>query len=340
MKSICLFPLQKIKSGNGKYKSMKTFLILLISISFSLIGLGQDYPDSGFTNRAEAKNKKVHGLKEGKWVEYYKDYTKRFETSIKKTLIFHTHQYFLTIYRAGKPYGIQRQYADGKLFGVTPYSNGEINGVEKYYNDNGTIWSERTYSNGKLNGWCREYYESGQIKWEFYCVMGKNRKGFKQYYPNGKVQSESDSSTGITKEYDEKGELTRKIIYNYTDSAHNVEKDYDSNGVLICETPYINDEINGVQKEYYENGKIKSEITYTYNLYNGIERDYYEDGVLWKEFNNVFNQNIEINGIYKKYHEDGKLAIQAIYKHGKMKQIKYYDDKTGKAFNENGNEIK
>ena len=53
---------------------MKHFLIILISISFTLTAFGQpEYPDSGFTDRTEAKNLMANGLKEGKWVEYWDD---------------------------------------------------------------------------------------------------------------------------------------------------------------------------------------------------------------------------------------------------------------------------
>ncbi|MGP8216565.1 MAG: hypothetical protein ACLQQ4_13440 [Bacteroidia bacterium] len=37
---------------------MKPLLILILSLAFTLTAMGQqqDYPDSGFTNKAEAKN--------------------------------------------------------------------------------------------------------------------------------------------------------------------------------------------------------------------------------------------------------------------------------------------
>jgi len=51
---------------------MKPFPIILISVLTTLNALGQqpEYPDSGFTNKAEAKNLIVHGRKEGKWIAY------------------------------------------------------------------------------------------------------------------------------------------------------------------------------------------------------------------------------------------------------------------------------
>jgi len=51
---------------------MKAFTILILFFCFALAAIGQsDYPDSGFTNKLEAKNQLVNGLKEGKWVEIF-----------------------------------------------------------------------------------------------------------------------------------------------------------------------------------------------------------------------------------------------------------------------------
>jgi hypothetical protein len=55
---------------------MKPFLILILSLSFTISAIGQQ--DSGFTNKAEAKNEMVNGMKEGKWVECAADDTTLF----------------------------------------------------------------------------------------------------------------------------------------------------------------------------------------------------------------------------------------------------------------------
>jgi hypothetical protein len=51
---------------------MKPFLIILISLLTTLTAIGQSgvADSNGFTNRNEAKNLTVNGLKEGKWIEY------------------------------------------------------------------------------------------------------------------------------------------------------------------------------------------------------------------------------------------------------------------------------
>lgn len=50
---------------------MKAFSIMILSLYFASITFGQqDYPDSGFTNKAETKNLTVNGVKQGKWLEF------------------------------------------------------------------------------------------------------------------------------------------------------------------------------------------------------------------------------------------------------------------------------
>jgi antitoxin component YwqK of YwqJK toxin-antitoxin module len=80
----------------------------------------QNLPDSGFTNKAEAKNQMVKGKKEGKWVEYDSDshsidfggYNRRLKDTGRNSLY-----YRLIIYKTGVPYGIVRDYLkNGRLY--------------------------------------------------------------------------------------------------------------------------------------------------------------------------------------------------------------------------------
>ncbi|MGP8215607.1 MAG: hypothetical protein ACLQQ4_08600 [Bacteroidia bacterium] len=102
---------------------MKLFLIIILSFSFTLTSIGQQNPlDSGFTNKAEAKNLVINGKKEGKWLEYIKRIQlDNIDVTNDTNLAGH---YKLTIYRAGKPFGIMRQYyMSGKLMSETKYTN-------------------------------------------------------------------------------------------------------------------------------------------------------------------------------------------------------------------------
>src|ERR1700722_12669170 len=87
------------------------------------------YTDQSFINRKEAKNLKVNGVKEGKWVEYgFLFWIVRSDTL----------SYTLTIYKHGVPYGMVRKYyMNGKLDGETNYKDGKPDGVATGYYKNG-----------------------------------------------------------------------------------------------------------------------------------------------------------------------------------------------------------
>ncbi|HTA84509.1 MAG TPA: carboxypeptidase regulatory-like domain-containing protein [Bacteroidia bacterium] len=130
---------------------MKPFLIILISLITTLTAFGQ--ADSGFTNKAEAKNLTVNGLKEGKWVESV--YTNCCDRPIGDSNLEH---YSLVIYKHGKPIGIVRDYdSSWKLIIYTvkgtvtdKYTHKPIEGITvKMVGSDGSIDSVETDTKGK-----------------------------------------------------------------------------------------------------------------------------------------------------------------------------------------------
>lgn len=201
---------------------MKPFLPLILSLSISVTAFGQ--ADSGFTNKAEAKNLMVDGVKEGKWVEYFKITDKmEDQTNNSDAPVFR-----LTIYKAGKPVGMVREYyKNGKLKSEIPYKNGDINGVEKEYDENGELVAIDTLVNGQGSGVIRTYYANGKVKIEYPfakdrmlvesklcvpgligCVYGAINGTIKKYYSNGKLKSETacfEGKNGSTIRFDKNG---------------------------------------------------------------------------------------------------------------------------------------
>jgi antitoxin component YwqK of YwqJK toxin-antitoxin module len=109
---------------------MRTTLILLL-----LFGGQTDCPDSGFTNKAEAKNLMVNGLKEGKWVEYLDSAKVEIEGILLMTPTNDTNApyYSLSVYKKGNLYGIAREYyKGGSLKGAFHFTNGNANGINRY----------------------------------------------------------------------------------------------------------------------------------------------------------------------------------------------------------------
>ncbi len=219
---------------------MKAFGILILSFSFTLTTFGQ--ADSSFTNKEEAKNLKVNGLKEGKWVEYF-DYGDKTETKSK-----HAPLYRLTIYKAGKPYGMAREYRkSGKLLSETIY-NGDKR-TRKLYDESGFLGLADT-------------------------INGSQHFGIMYlYYANGKLWSESrfliDASTGTTYYMPKIEECLYKVRIIG-------DKNYFEDGTLASEG-FRDGQDNGIKKVYYKSGKLERETAYL----NGViatEKNFDENG--------------------------------------------------------------
>jgi hypothetical protein len=166
---------------------MKSILILFTSFLF--IGGVRAQQDSDFTDKAEAKNLLVNGLREGKWIEYINhDMTKVATSPIG---------YRLVIYKAGKPYGIYREYyISGKLKGEAIYVKGVKEGVEKSFDENGTLVHEANYTNGEENGMEKNYNEIGKLLYTCNYVNGSKNGFEKWYYENGNLRWETFSIEG------------------------------------------------------------------------------------------------------------------------------------------------
>ncbi len=214
---------------------MKFFLILILSLSLSIAAFAQ--ADSlGFTNKAEAENKMVNGLKEGKWCE---GIDSGYDSPLDDGLVLEVRYYRLAIYRHGIPVGIVRDYNinTGKLWRETPYINGVISGIYKEYfiggkPDKVMLRVQIPYQQDKENGILKRYYFTGELNevrgyvkgtWNEVDTMfyksgkvmivteyGKYRKKIilKEYYENGKLKSQTILKNGVFKSgksYDESG---------------------------------------------------------------------------------------------------------------------------------------
>lgn len=162
---------------------------------------------NGYTNKAEAKNELKNGAKEGKWLEYTGG-----GTSILRSDSEGAVTYVLTVYKSGKPLGVVREYdMNDNLTRETPYQNGDINGVEKMYHDNGAHL-ETPYKNGKKNGIEKLFDGDGKLSSETPYINDQESGVVKEYYESGKLKSATTYKNGVpgeTKNYDESGKLTQ-----------------------------------------------------------------------------------------------------------------------------------
>jgi antitoxin component YwqK of YwqJK toxin-antitoxin module len=181
---------------------MKSIGIILLLCFISHGSFAQ--ADSGFTNKAEAKNLTVNGLKEGKWVEYIS-----FNDKLATDSNCLCDSYRLTIYVGGKPSGIVRQYnITGELSSIVYYARGKKKGKLKEFYGNGKLSREINYTNDMENGLERRYYENGILRSVFPFTYGGVNGIAKTYYEDGKLKSEityKNSEPITIKNYDENG---------------------------------------------------------------------------------------------------------------------------------------
>ncbi len=201
---------------------MKIFLTIAVSLSFTAVVIAQNIVDSGFTNKSDAKNLIVNGVKEGKWIQYYKVKDK----VVHETKSKHAPFYRLTMYKAGKAVGIARDYyKSGKLWGETPYVNGNINGLRKMYDDNGVLILTDTVFADKENGIIKIFYLNGKLKIECPFINDtSNKQAVISFEPHGAIHSYqgaeptipygiSGKLNGVLKIYNEDGSLKLKTTF-------------------------------------------------------------------------------------------------------------------------------
>ena len=152
---------------------------------------------------------------------------------------------------------IEKQY--------TTNSNGEIEGQELTFYEDGAKKSITNYENGKLNGQSLEYYNNGKLKSEY-------------YYRN-------DLANGICKDYFENGNL--QMSSNMVDGKQDgVGYEYYESGKLWASSHYVKGELHGEEKEYYENGKLKSKGKYKNGNKTGLWEYYDQNGSRsYKDYN-------------------------------------------------------
>jgi antitoxin component YwqK of YwqJK toxin-antitoxin module len=209
----------------------KVFFVSLFLTTCSLSLLAQQ--DSGFTNKAEAKNQMTAGKKEGKWVEYR-------DSEHNPTSDTNAPFYSLTIYKDDKAEGIKRYYnKKGTLICIYHFTNGKKNGIATDYYDNGKPRGVYPYLYGKMEGVVKTYYESGQLKSEESQKNDKLDGEYKSYYENGNLKVEASYSdgekNGTFKTYHINGKLTSETNYSNgnEDGTINYNDDFDINNAPV-----------------------------------------------------------------------------------------------------------
>ena len=124
----------------------------------------------------------------------------------------------------------EANYVEGKLNGerIIYNAKGEkeiseiyeydvLNGPLKEFHSNGKIRMLGVYTDNILSGTVNVFYPSGNLREEVQFVDNVEEGPFKEFHENGKIMWEGtyrngDNEFGLLKEYNEEGELIRKMM--------------------------------------------------------------------------------------------------------------------------------
>lgn len=210
-------------------------------------------------------------------------------------------------------------YASGKLQSERTYLKDKLDGVSKFYTEDGKLGIEEMYKNNLREGYSREFFPSGKPRTEANYRAGKKNGAFKTFYEDGNVESEAtyenDLVVGVM-----------KLFAYYASGALKEESFANTEGQLI-----------GKKRWFYENGMLAIEENYENGLREGIRRTYYDNGFLekaqtWKGGNQVGDERVYFaNGKVK---EDNKFNDAGV-----MVQSKIYDERGKKIEDLDAEEI-
>ncbi|WP_411710361.1 toxin-antitoxin system YwqK family antitoxin [Helicobacter trogontum] len=70
---------------------------------------------------------------------------------------------------------------------ATPYKNGKVEGIGKWYHENGNISLEVRYKSGRQEGVIKKYHENGNLLAEVLALNNKTYGDMKLYAEDGKL---------------------------------------------------------------------------------------------------------------------------------------------------------
>lgn len=231
---------QKVIKGSGKLFSGRgpnyTFVLL---VAFALVaGSCQKtrietgyHPNGNIMYEIEYKG----SMKNGKSVYYFQDGRKEIEYTYQDDLLEGT---------------VTRWYFNGNIEYEENYRNNNLDGQSRHYYLGGTLAEEKNYKNGELHGEYKVYWENGakkiagsysnglyQGEWEYFNEQGirvgeasfnKGSGKMTGYHRSGRISREVNYNEnlkhGLEKVWNESGEITEELYYEYGEVVTEVKR--------------------------------------------------------------------------------------------------------------------
>ncbi len=249
----------------------------------------------------------------------------------------------------GKNFKITQYHPLGKKRREGASTDGDLDGVWKYYTNFGVLTTEINYKEGRYEGKYTTYHPNGQISTETPYVNDVQDGYYTSYFINGKLKTEGmlkdDKKVGIWKYYNIHGTIDR-VYYNIDDESEGWSEFYDvkgrldreelvSEGVLIRMVYYdtlgnVRQNIDlskgtGVLEKKNMAGKLMLKKAFVKDLAEGPSIDYYADGTIESQ---VTFKNGNREGKFIAYDELGRKTREMNFFNNDItgKKILYFED--------------
>src|SRR5690606_6420583 len=143
-------------------------------------------------------------------------------------------------------------YAHGSIQSKGSRKNGLLDGLFQYFDTDGKLYYEYDYKVDEIIGY-RFYDKTGEV-----IAKGKRRGG--EFYYKG---------------YTAAGQIDSEGLYDVSGGKKGDWKFYSSNGVLIQEANFQEDQLTGDLTEYYPTGELQTKSSYDHGVLQGYQSGYH-----------------------------------------------------------------
>ena len=298
---------------------------------------------SGLYSKEGAKGNFLNGKLDGIW---YVDTNFFFDKSdevdkilgvfqsgkINKTLkfslrnnCFKKHLYFFeTNFKNGVLHGIQKTYTleSKKLVSIENFSNWELNGEYKEFDENENLIISKNYKNGYLSGPIKIYDVKNNKLFlnGIYKTINLNnsltaksiRDGIWDYNYKILKNVPADQKTENLSDEDK----TKKYLLL---TIQNIRGESDRYKDEFCTEHFEDGEKNGLFTFYYDNGNIKQKKEFKNDFEEGLDQKFYENGQLKSQINLMpvrysYPHRSSRHGLFESFYENGQIYQTGHYK--------------------------
>ncbi|WP_298136459.1 hypothetical protein [Flavobacterium sp.] len=209
------------------------------------------------------------------------------------------------------------------------YVNGNLHGLYKHYNPNGSIANELVYYNAQQNGFEKYYDLVGNLRLAFTSSFG-NDTGITTRYNNDKTKlyeynEIEDVYQGEYKWYNRKGENIATIYYENDVPLYYLR--LDKQGLLTEKVEIVNQTADVVSN--YANGKKAFNLKFVKGLLDGKINVFSAEGR--EEYSSEYKKNL-VEGDRIEYYANGKIYKKEHYKNGNYEGLIEYFKEDGKKW--------